>query len=162
MASSAKKVAARPLWSRKNRSGEWAFGDASPGPGGYNLLPDCGCHDLLLVGHAYSSAFPATVSSNRRIAKNFGNITSGEDGSSAARLWNGENSSSVNVLIASCTSRHYFGTAFFLGLRCRVANYQALDSPRKVITAGGHQLAGVARGLLRDNVVEGDKAQRLV
>ena len=97
----------------------------------------------------------------------FGGITSAEDGSAlkagpAAVPWNSGSNGLVNVLVDSGASGHYFDDAIIPGLRSKLDNYQVLDVPRIITTAGGHQLEGIAQGLLRGNIIDGTGAQRLV
>lgn len=65
-------------------------------------------------------------------------------------------------MVGSGVSGHYFDDAFISRLLYKLASYQVLDAPRIPTTAGRHPLNGVARGLHRGNVVDSDRAQRLV
>ena len=59
-------------------------------------------------------------------------------------------------------SGHYFDGAIIPELQVKLDSYQVLDVPRKITTAGGGQLDGVAQGLLRDIVVDGKELWRSV
>lgn len=79
----------------------------------------------------------------------------------AAEPWNGRKGSSINVLVGSSASRPYVDDAFIPRLRYKLAKYQASDAPREITIAEGHRLGGVARGLLRGYVIDGDGPRRL-
>lgn len=66
------------------------------------------------------------------------------------------------MLVDSGSSGHYFDDNNIPELRYKLANNQVLDEPCKTVTAGGYQLYGVERGLLRGSIVNVDGAQRLV
>lgn len=98
--------------------------------------------------------------------KIFGSIASTEDDSAlkagpVAGPSNSGNSGCVNLLVYSVASRDYFNDALILGLRYNLTNYQVVDPPRKIITAGEHQLNGITQELLQGNVIDGGGAQSL-
>ena len=89
----------------------------------------------------------------------FGGITSTEDGSvltigPIARPRTGCNNNSVNFLVDSDASGHYFDDAIIPGFRDRLEEYKALDMPRKISTAGGGRLNGTAQGVLQGHVID--------
>ena len=72
----------------------------------------------------------------------FGGITCTEDGSAltispTARPRTGCSNYSVDVLVDSRASGHYFDDAIIPGFRDRLEEYKVLDVPRKISTAGG-------------------------
>lgn len=69
-------------------------------------------------------------------------------------------SDSVNALIDSGAPEDYFDDALIPGYWEELANRQMLNEPRKITTAGRHQLGMVARELLYSNIVHGDGSQR--
>ena len=88
----------------------------------------------------------------------FGGITSTEDGSTltispTARARTGCSNDSVNVLVDSGASGHYFDDAIILRFRDRLEEYKVLDVPRKISTAGGGG-GGAAQGVFRGHVVQ--------
>ena len=96
---------------------------------------------------------------------NFGGITGAEDGSALTAgpvpgPWNDGSNTSVNILGNSGASGHYFDDASILGLRDKLDSYPVLDVPRKITTAGGGQLDGVAQGLV-SGIVVNDKGVRI-
>ena len=62
-------------------------------------------------------------------------------------------------MVDSGASGHYLNDVIIPELRDKLDSYQVLDEPRKIITAGGGQLEGIAQGLLSDIVVD-DKRVR--
>ena len=54
-----------------------------------------------------------------------------------ARLRTGCSSESVNVLVDSGASGHYFDVAIIPGFQDRLEEYKVLDVPRKISTTGG-------------------------
>ncbi|CAM9166972.1 unnamed protein product, partial [Sphacelaria rigidula] len=64
-------------------------------------------------------------------------------------------------MVDSGASEHYCDDTFILGLRHKFYNDQELAISRK-ITAGGHQLAGVGKGLLRGHIKDDGRIKRLV
>ena len=75
----------------------------------------------------------------------FGGIISTEDGSAltigpTARPQTGCSNDSANVLVASGASGHYFDDPIIPGFWGRLEQYNVLDAPRKISTAGGGEL----------------------
>ena len=71
-----------------------------------------------------------------------GCITGVKDGSAftggpAVGLWNDENNGSVNILVDSGASGHYFDDDIILRLRDKLDSYHVLDVPRKITVTGG-------------------------
>ena len=71
-----------------------------------------------------------------------GGITSKEDGSAVtvsttARSRTGCSNDSVNVLVGSGVSGHYFDDAVIPGFRDGLEEYKVFDVPRKISAAGG-------------------------
>ena len=96
-----------------------------------------------------------------------GGITSTEDGSAltvgpAARSRTGCSNDSVNVLVDRGASGHYFDDAIIPGFRDRLEEYEVLDVPRKISTAGGGGLNGIAQGVLRGHVNDDKGVRRLI
>ena len=81
---------------------------------------------------------------------------------STARLWKGCRNDSVNVLVDSGASGHYFDDAIIPGFRDRLEEYKVLDVPRKISTAGGGGLNGTAHGVLRGHVINDKGVRRSV
>ena len=82
----------------------------------------------------------------------FAGITSTEDGSAltigpTASPRTGCSNDSVNVLVDSGASGHYFDDAIIPGFRDRLEEYKVLDVPRKISTTGRGQLNGTAEGV---------------
>ena len=74
--------------------------------------------------------------------KVFGGITSTEDGSDltigpTTRPGTGCSNDSVNVLVESGASGHYFDDAVIPGFRDGLEEYKVFDVPRKISAAGG-------------------------
>ncbi|CAM9982684.1 unnamed protein product [Sphacelaria rigidula] len=67
-----------------------------------------------------------------------------------------------SVMVDSGVSGHYFDDTLIPGLRYKLHNYQELATSRAITTAGGHQLAGVGKGLLRGHIQDGEGVKRLV
>ncbi|CAM9267084.1 unnamed protein product [Sphacelaria rigidula] len=65
-------------------------------------------------------------------------------------------------MVDSGASGHYFDDTLIPGLRYKLHNYQELAIPRTITTAGGHQLAGVGKGLLRGHIQDGEGVKLLV
>ena len=96
-----------------------------------------------------------------------GGITSTEDGSAltigpTAKPWTGCSNDSLNVLVDSGASGHYFDDAINPGFRGRREEYKVLDVPRKISTAGGGELNGTAQGVLRGHVIDDKGVRRLI
>ena len=66
------------------------------------------------------------------------------------------------MLVKRGASGHYFHDATIPGLLYKLDNYQVLDLPHKITTAGRGYLDGVAQGLLSGIVVEGIGVRRSV
>ena len=123
-------------------------------------------HYLWLLFGSSVSAREASTTSNDQ-TEFFGGITNAEDGSAlkvgpVAGVWNGHSNDTVNVLVDSGASGHYFDDTIFPGLRDNLDNYQVLDAPRKITTAGKGHLYGVAQGVLRGWVIDDKGERRLV
>ena len=78
-----------------------------------------------------------------------GGIISTDDGSAltvgpTAMSRTGCSNDSVNVLVDSGSSGHFFDDAIMPGLRDRLKEYKVLDVPRKIPTAGGGELMSTA------------------
>ena len=120
-------------------------------------------HYLWLLFGSLVSARESLTTSNDQ-TELFGGITNAEDGSTlkvgpVVGAWNRHSNDAVNVVVDSGASGHYFDDTIIPGLRDNLDNYQLLDVPRKITTAGKGHLYGVAQGILRGRVID-DKGQR--
>ncbi|CAM9491155.1 unnamed protein product, partial [Sphacelaria rigidula] len=70
--------------------------------------------------------------------------------------------SPVSVMVDSGASEYYFDDTLIPGLRHKLYNYQGLAIPCRITTAGGHQLPGVSKGLLRGHIKDDEAVKRLV
>ena len=99
-----------------------------------------------------NSLYARTVKNTYGQPDVFGGITSTEDGSAltigpTASPRTGCSNDSVNVLVDSGASGHYFDDAIIPGFRDRLEEYKVLDVPRKISTTGRGQLNGTAEGV---------------
>ena len=76
--------------------------------------------------------------------------------------WNDESNGSVNMLVDSGTSGHYFDDAIIPGLRDRLDSYQVLNVPRKITTTGEKELDAVPQELLIGIIVDGKGVRRSI
>ena len=66
------------------------------------------------------------------------------------------------MVVDSGASGHFFCDALIPGLNYRLDNDQEFAVRRWITTAGGHQLKGVGRGLLRGHIIDVQGVQRLI
>ena len=69
---------------------------------------------------------------------------------------------SVNVLVDSGASGHYFDDAIIPGFRDRLEEFKVLGVPRKISTAGGGELKSTAQGVLQGHVMDDKGVRRLI
>ena len=69
---------------------------------------------------------------------------------------------SVNVLVGSGASGHYFDIVIIPGLRDILHNYKASASQQYIATSGGRQLKGAGQGLLRVHIIDAQEVQHLL
>ena len=115
-------------------------------------------YQRLWFGNSIFARMVKTPMTARKKAEVFGGIISTEDGSAltigpTARPRTGCNNDSVNVLVDSGASGHYFDDAIVPGFRDKMEKYKVLDVPRRIFTTGGEGIerhcAGSEPGLPR-------------
>ena len=57
---------------------------------------------------------------------------------------------------------HYFDDDIIPGLRDRQEDYKVFDVPRKISTAGGLELNGIAQGVLQGHAIDDKGVRRLI
>ena len=65
-------------------------------------------------------------------------------------------------MVDSGLSGHYFDDTLIPEQRYKLHNYQELAAPCTTTTTGGHQLAGIGKGLLRGHIKDGEGVKRPV
>ena len=116
----------------------------------------------------FGNSFYSRATSNLDdTAETFGGITDTDDGTALAAgpaldKWAGGSNNPVSAMVDSGASGHYFDDTLIPELWYKLHNHQELATPRTITTAGGHQLAGVGKGMLRGHIKDGEGVKRLV